>query len=351
MPNVYCPCCGDLAEPFKNYHGISDARPLEVRLFRHAGTFRCRACKHGFCHPALSTEELRTYYEQEYESSVALGSNADRGMIRWHRLRPVVSAGIRRLSSILHKRNWDPRSASQLRCLTDLGYQKICSGTAGEGFRSLESGAAEANFSRLLRQDLQSARYQPIENCVVEPRTSWDRSYARSGIQKLGATLESLVSARPFHLMTLSHSLEHLPNLSTAVQRVFQFLQPGGLVFVEVPNCSDEYWKLRFWPDPPHVHFFCRSSASKLFQRNGFEVLFTMTCGPEVAAERYIGYLSADTAQVLKPDELAAVLAQRARRARQHEKEHGIISNGLQSLCTYAEEGRAYLRIVCRKHV
>jgi 2-polyprenyl-3-methyl-5-hydroxy-6-metoxy-1,4-benzoquinol methylase len=111
----------------------------------------------------------------------------------------------------------------------------------------------------------------------VEPRTSWDRSYARSEIQTLGATLKSLVSAEPFHLITLSHSLEHLPNLSSVVEHVFQFLQPGGLVFLEVPNSSDEYWQLRFWPDPPHVQFFCRRSASKLFQRNGCEVLFTTT--------------------------------------------------------------------------
>jgi hypothetical protein len=49
-------------------------------------------------------------------------------------------------------------------------------------------------------------------------------------------------------------------------------LQKDGLIFIEVPNCNDEYYTLDN-PDTPHIHFFSKESLKLLFEQFGFITL------------------------------------------------------------------------------
>jgi 2-polyprenyl-3-methyl-5-hydroxy-6-metoxy-1,4-benzoquinol methylase len=61
-------------------------------------------------------------------------------------------------------------------------------------------------------------------------------AHRKYGLTVMRGTLEDLVFDTKFDVITLYHVLEHVPNPSSTIRRCRALLNPGGFLFVAVPN-------------------------------------------------------------------------------------------------------------------
>jgi 2-polyprenyl-3-methyl-5-hydroxy-6-metoxy-1,4-benzoquinol methylase len=81
-----------------------------------------------------------------------------------------------------------------------------------------------------------------------------------------------------FDIVTMWASLEHAANPATAVERIYSWLTPGGLLIIDVPNyeCYDAKKlgaKWDGWCVPHHFWHFTPEVAERLLTRFGFKVI------------------------------------------------------------------------------
>lgn len=131
----------------------------------------------------------------------------------------------------------------------------------------LEIGAASALTSRLIRY------HNPRTNIdVVEPGEKWEKYYQIFKIHKI-AKFFPFSNKKRYDYIHTSHWLEHvILDIKNIVNAINRMLVSNGLLFVEVPNCTKDYWDLDVG-DTPHIHFFTEQSLKKLFEDNGFKLL------------------------------------------------------------------------------
>lgn len=81
------------------------------------------------------------------------------------------------------------------------------------------------------------------------------------------------VKAGSFDGVILSHVVEHVRDLSTAMDRVYSLLNPGGWVYIEVPNAS-RYHEFLVAPfqdfNTEHINHFSQISLANLCRQNRF---------------------------------------------------------------------------------
>ncbi len=82
-------------------------------------------------------------------------------------------------------------------------------------------------------------------------------------------------SGEQYHLMILSHIMEHLRNPLQFLRGQQARITNNGLLFIEVPN-RDYLFKAR---NEPHLIFFDPDSLTSLVKRAGYRVLKVDTCG------------------------------------------------------------------------
>lgn len=73
-----------------------------------------------------------------------------------------------------------------------------------------------------------------------------------------------------FDLIITLHSLEHLTNLDVFNQ-FYEILNPGGMIFFEVPNCPDDYFLGRPY-DGPHLLFYTKKSIEMICKKFNFNI-------------------------------------------------------------------------------
>lgn len=81
-----------------------------------------------------------------------------------------------------------------------------------------------------------------------------------------------------FEVVSLWHTLEHLPDPRNALERVYWLLVPGGRVIIATPNLdSVEAYLLGVrWAEidiPGHLFFFSKASLHALVRETGFDVI------------------------------------------------------------------------------
>ena len=75
---------------------------------------------------------------------------------------------------------------------------------------------------------------------------------------------------KKFDLIITTHSLEHLVDLEI-FDVFYEILNPGGLLFFEVPYASEEYFSERPY-DGPHLLFYTKKSIEKISKKFNFEI-------------------------------------------------------------------------------
>ena len=102
------------------------------------------------------------------------------------------------------------------------------------------------------------------------------RGKARELYQLEPQSVQHLFELAPasYDAITLWHVLEHVHELQAYIKQVALLLQPGGKLFIAVPNYTSydaavykEYWAA--WDVPRHLYHFSPASMKKLLNRHG----------------------------------------------------------------------------------
>jgi SAM-dependent methyltransferase len=90
--------------------------------------------------------------------------------------------------------------------------------------------------------------------------------------------LESLPAEERFDVISMADVLEHVAFPAQTLQAAHERLQPGGLLFVSMPNVDTFVWRQLdeagtnpYWAELEHYHNFSREHLYWLLRRNGFE--------------------------------------------------------------------------------
>lgn len=94
---------------------------------------------------------------------------------------------------------------------------------------------------------------------------------SRDGVRHLGNSLEDIPKDWMYHVVVISHVLEHVAEPVHLLERVRQRLEPDGLLYVEVPL---ECWgRVPHMNEPvTHINFFDPESLATCLQRSGYRV-------------------------------------------------------------------------------
>ncbi|MFC3879977.1 class I SAM-dependent methyltransferase [Algoriphagus namhaensis] len=94
--------------------------------------------------------------------------------------------------------------------------------------------------------------------------------------EKVYASLQQLIKGLKFDVITLYHVLEHIHELDDTVNKLLSHLNPGGYIFIAVPNPESpdaqlykEYWA--GWDVPRHLYHFTHQAMMTFGEKFGLE--------------------------------------------------------------------------------
>jgi 2-polyprenyl-3-methyl-5-hydroxy-6-metoxy-1,4-benzoquinol methylase len=140
----------------------------------------------------------------------------------------------------------------------------------------------------------------------VDAAAQWGRQNLKLDIRS--AVFEKAdFQAESFDMITLMHTLEHLPDPDAALERANKLLRPGGVIALETPNADCLAARIlgRRWRQfiSRHVAFFTPVTIARLLKRHGFENVRVRRIGRTVpvrlVADRIKRYYSRPLGNVL----------------------------------------------------
>lgn len=85
--------------------------------------------------------------------------------------------------------------------------------------------------------------------------------------------IENFEHDKKYDIIWISHVFEHIINPSEFLKKIRNNLNENGIVFIEVPNCSNEaILDLSIYKNPSTFHF-TKNTLSKLADRTGYKIL------------------------------------------------------------------------------
>ncbi len=228
-----CPICD--SESFDDslpYKGNSE-------IFLDRSIVRCRVCHTFMIHPFPTEEELNIYYQSYWI----------RKKIE-HKF-PVYRAQAE--ARFMFMRPYMP--GDNILSIFDVG--------AGFGLLKIpfiENINASSIFYDAVEIDPTAVDY--LKN-NIEPRAIYSRLEDSNG---------------KYHIIILSHILEHVTDPLRFLQHQSKRLIKDGMIFIEVPN-EDHRFKLQ---NEPHLYFFNESTLSYLVDIAGYQVLNVSACGERI---------------------------------------------------------------------
>jgi SAM-dependent methyltransferase len=241
LPMTHYPYSGNVvACPVCDEPSFTPVASIDRRLKR-LPTVMCDHCGLLYTNPMPSEAELNTYYEKYYRFDYQLAATKPK---RKH----------------IEKRE---REA--------LARARQLDGLLSPGARTLDFGAGSGEFVALmLDRDHDAHGFEPGE------------TYAKHARERLGERIRHTnwqdASYGPeFDLVTCFHVLEHLSTPIAALERMAQWLKPGGRIYLEVPEMESTlerkgFGSLHF----AHVLGFNHHNLSLAAARVGFRRLKTV---------------------------------------------------------------------------
>ena len=216
---------------------------LEIKedheFFKDAKIYRCNSCDFAFVNPMPNEEKLNEFYEKVYRSEgrppYLISPNYEDQ--KKHYLEDKNLSYILYLTTLVNMRN--------IKTLYDFG--------GGDG-----------DLGYALKKKFPQIELHCTENDSYCEKILNERGYKNfKDFNKIN---------KKFDLIITTHSLEHLSSINSIFKKFKELLNPDGLIFFEVPNCSKEYWAGRPY-DGPHLLFYTKKSFEKLIEIHGFKFI------------------------------------------------------------------------------
>ncbi len=102
----------------------------------------------------------------------------------------------------------------------------------------------------------------------VEPDKAYKDQSIKDGLNVVSALGEIEQLQAQFDLITCCHVLEHLPDPSSFLAKVYSMMHDQSILFIEVPNGEGNIFAMEF----AHPLVFTLNSLSSLLNRNGFRI-------------------------------------------------------------------------------
>jgi SAM-dependent methyltransferase len=97
------------------------------------------------------------------------------------------------------------------------------------------------------------------------------------GIEAYHEKLENLTFDKRFTVISMMDVLEHVPYPNDMLKQVYGLLEPGGVLFVSMPNSGSPIWHFLnsqnanpYWGEMEHYHNFSRERLYSLLDTHGF---------------------------------------------------------------------------------
>lgn len=221
-----CPLCAERAKFLFN----KDAYPV----------FQCTACRAEFLHPQPSDEVLKSIYGPDY----FFGSEDSDGLDRVTRLKAATAR-------------------RYLGCISDRlqkGQQRLLE--IGCGVGDLLIQAQERGFQ------VRGVEFSP--SSVAKANGRLGHPLVEAG------TVETADIPRVYFDVVIGCDvLEHVRNPQAFLASVFEYLRPGGVVFLITPSADSWSRKIlgRHWMEykTEHLFYFSKASLVHLLQQAGFQ--------------------------------------------------------------------------------
>jgi SAM-dependent methyltransferase len=195
--------------------------------------------------------------------------------------------------------------------LADLGFFKY-EKSLGPEKRVLDIGCAAGYFLSYMRERGWDATGVDISQACVE--------FARgAGLSVYEDDYLEISFARPFDLITLWASIEHLHRPDLFLDKAHDELKDGGRLYLSTCRCDGaNFMRLygkewRFYNFPEHLYFFSRPAMKKILEHKGFRITGYTTYGSGFGSSGSIPRKLADTlARRLRLGDMMLLAAEKA---------------------------------------
>jgi len=163
----------------------------------------------------------------------------------------------------------------------------------GRGNALLDMGCSSGAFLQTLRDG--PWKLHGLEISPEEARRAEENSGAEVFV---GTALDAPFAPGSFDVITACHFLEHAHQLKEVVARMREWLRPGGILYIQIPNIEgfEAHIFKSYWYGlelPRHLWHFSPASLRELFLPAGFEEVFVRTT-PDCYVEKSVRYLLDD---------------------------------------------------------
>jgi protein O-GlcNAc transferase len=237
IPYAACPLCDARDSVEVTVADCSGHELYKPRLPRTQRWLRCRACDHMYVDGYFSPEALKILFSGT-QPSQRPGHDIEGQRFAWASVLDAVGA----LRASLGGR-W-----------LDIGF----------GSGALLTTAAEFGY----------------EVAGIDLREENVRLMREAGFDVHAVELAAYRAAAPFDVVSMADVLEHMPFPKRALRDARQLLQPGGLLFLSMPNADAFVWQAStragtnpYWGEIEHYHNFGRRRLTALLEECGFAVV------------------------------------------------------------------------------
>ena len=208
----------------------------DKKYFDHLDIYKCNNCDFSFANPMPSMSNLDYFYENIYRQVN----------------RPPY--WVTENDKDLEKRYLEDRNLNYLLYLSTLiDLKKVTN--------IYDYGAGYGDLGYAIKKKF------PKVNLFC---TEHDNQ-CKNILKKRGYTNDKLENIdKKYDLIITLHSLEHLTDVDV-FKKFNEILNPGGMVFFEVPNCPQEYFSGRPY-DGPHLLFYTKKSIQSICNKFNFQV-------------------------------------------------------------------------------
>ncbi len=232
IEEVSCPICGKSnSKKFTKYNGWT--------------IMRCQNCKTCYTNPRPTSEALPHYYNDKYFSGDRfLNPTYNPNAIEWNKISDIES--------------WIEKRGALL-----------------------EIGAANGSFLKSMKNRGWNVYGIDIS---ADAAVAGKKEY---GIEIFCGVAKDYKPKVKFDAICLYQTFEHLPDPNSVMEQCFQWLNPGGLLVIEVPNINSfdmiysRERKILSYDLPRHLVHFNAKTLSGALEKHGFRIINTSFYYPQ----------------------------------------------------------------------